>query len=201
MCGLVFRVKGCKDLRYCMNILLLYLEFAGIGIFSIGGGLATLPFIYRLAGKYPWLDAAQIPDMLAVAQLLPGAMGVNLGAYVGLRAAGLAGAFVAALGLVSAPVAIIIVIARLYDDFKKNQVVRSVFEGLRPAAAGLLAAAGFGILKLALCVPGAAIWYQSIRLRECFIVVIFYISFVYFKKLPTILFIVSGALVGIVLKL
>ncbi|MDR3356020.1 MAG: chromate transporter [Spirochaetaceae bacterium] len=184
-----------------MNVLLLYIEFFAIGIFSIGGGLATLPFIYRLAGKYPWLEAAQIPDMLAVAQLLPGAMGVNLGAYVGIHAADVAGAFVAASGLVSAPVMIIIVIARLYDDFKKNQAVQSVFEGLRPAAAGLLASAGYGVLKLAFYRQGAGVWYQSIKLQECFISVIFYILLAHFKKLPTVLFIVAGALAGIILKL
>jgi chromate transporter len=184
-----------------VNILLLYLEFAGIGLFSIGGGLATLPFIYNLAGRYSWLDAARIPDMFAVTQLIPGAIGINLGAYVGVRAAGLLGAFAAACGLVSAPVVIIIVIARLYDGFKRNRIARSVFEGMRPAAAGLLAAAGYGILKLAFYRPGAAFWYQSIKLRECLISVIFYILLAYFKKSSTVLFIVAGALTGIILKL
>ena len=184
-----------------MNILLLYLEFAGIGLFSIGGGLATLPFIYNLAGKYSWLDAAQIPDMFAVAQLMPGAIGINLGAYVGIQAAGALGAFTAVCGLVSAPAAIIIVIARLYDGFKKNRVARSVFEGMRPAAAGLLAAAGYGILKLALYKQDAAPWYQSLKLRECLISVIFYVLLACFKKAPTVLFIVAGALAGIILKL
>jgi chromate transporter len=184
-----------------MNILLLYIEFVGIGLFSIGGGLATLPFIYNLAGRYAWLDAAQIPDMIAVVQLIPGAIGVNLGAYVGLRAAGVPGAFVAAAGLVSAPVAIIIVIARLYDGFKKNRVVQGVFEGMRPAAAGLLAAAGYGVLSLALYRPEATVWYQTLKLREFFISVIFYALLACFKKWPTVLFIVAGALTGIVLKL
>ena len=184
-----------------MNILLLYLEFAGIGIFSIGGGLATLPFIYSLAGKYSWLDAARIPDMFAVAQLLPGAIGINLGAYVGVQAAGVLGAFAAVCGLVSAPVVIIIVIARLYDSFKRNSVVRSVFEGMRPAAAGLLAAAAYGILKLALYNPAAAAWYQSLKLRECLISSVFYVLLTCFKKSPTVIFIAAGALAGIILKL
>ena len=184
-----------------MNILLLYVEFLGIGLFSIGGGLATLPFIYRLADKYSWLDAAQIPDMFAAAQLIPGAIGINLGAYVGIHASGGAGAFAAAAGLVSAPMVIIIVIARLYGDFKKNRVVQGVFEGMRPAAAGLLAAAGFGILKFALSRPLAAIWYQSLKPRECVISVIFYILLAYFKKSPAVFFIVAGAFTGIILKL
>jgi chromate transporter len=184
-----------------MNILLLYVEFTSIGLFSIGGGLATLPFIYNLAGRYAWLDAARIPDMFAVVQLIPGAIGINLGAYVGLSAAGVLGAFVAAVGLVSAPVAIIIVIARLYDGFKKNRVVRGVFEGMRPAAAGLLAAAGYGVLSLALYRPEAAVWYRSLKLREFFISAVFYFLLAYFKKWPTVIFIVAGALTGIILKL
>lgn len=184
-----------------MNVLLLYLEFVVIGLFSIGGGLATLPFIYRLAGKYSWLDAAQIPDMFAVAQIIPGAIGVNLGAYVGLRAAGAAGAFIAAIGLISGPVIIIIVIARLYESFKKNHIVQSVFEGLRPAAAGLLAAAGYGILKSSLFLPNAGVWYKIFKPRECLLFIIFFILFAKFKKISALFFIAAGALAGIVFKL
>ncbi|MDR1363165.1 MAG: chromate transporter [Spirochaetaceae bacterium] len=184
-----------------MNILILYFEFVAIGLFSIGGGLSTLPFIYRLADKYAWLDAVDIPDMLAVAQLIPGAIGVNLGAYTGIRAAGVAGAFITALGLITGPVIIIIVIARLYDGFKRNRIAQSVFEGLRPAAAGLLAAAGYGMLNYSLFQAGAAVWYKFLKPRECVLFIIFYILLVKLKKLSALFFIAAGAIAGIALQL
>ncbi|MDR0409586.1 MAG: chromate transporter [Spirochaetaceae bacterium] len=183
-----------------MDVLLLYFEFVTIGLFSIGGGLATLPFIYRLAEKYAWLDAARIPDMLAVAQIIPGAIGVNLGAYTGLIAAGPVGALTAAVGLITGPVVIIIVIARLYDGFRKNNVTRRVFEGLRPAAAGLLAAAGYGMLRSSLFQSGVD-WYAVLKPRECILFIVFYILLVKLKKLSTLFFIISGAFAGIVLRL
>jgi chromate transporter len=181
-----------------MNVLLLYFEFACIGVFSIGGGLATLPFIYRLADRYAWLDAERIPDMLAVAQIIPGAMGVNLGAYTGLTAAGIAGAFFAAIGLVTGPVVIIILVARLYN--KKNLAAQGLFEGLRPAAAGLLAAAGCGLLKSSLFAR-AADGHLSFKPVEFSIMAVLYILWTRFKRLPVILFIATGAAAGIILKL
>lgn len=184
-----------------MNVLLLYLEFVKIGLFSIGGGLATLPFVYRLAASADWLDAGQIPDMLAVAQIVPGAIGVNLTAYLGVRAAGVAGAAAAALGLVSGPIAVILIIARLYAAFQRNAVVRSVFDGLRPAAAGLLAAVCYGLLRLSLWDAGAGARHGSIRMREALLFAAFYVLMTRLPRLSTVLFIAAGALVGIALKL
>jgi chromate transporter len=181
-----------------MNILLLYIEFVCIGVFSIGGGLATLPFIYRLADKYVWLDAERIPDMLAVAQLIPGAMGVNLGTYTGLKAAGVAGAFFAATGLITGPVVIIILVARLYN--KKSLAAQGFFEGLRPAAAGLLAAAGCGLIKSSLFTT-AADGSLSFKPVEFSIMAVLYIVWTRFERLPVILFIAAGAAAGIILKL
>jgi chromate transporter len=192
----IFSLAGVE--LYGMNILLLYLEFACIGVFSVGGGLATLPFIYRLADKYVWLDAERIPDMLAVAQLIPGAIGVNLGAYTGFTAAGLAGAFSAAIGLITGPVAIILLIASLYN--RKSLAAQKLFEGLRPAAAGLLAAAGGGLLKLSVFTE-AANGHLSFKPIEFSIIVALYIVWTKFNKLPIILFIAAGAAAGIVFRL
>ncbi|MDR2097425.1 MAG: chromate transporter [Spirochaetaceae bacterium] len=184
-----------------MNILLIYIEFAAIGLFSIGGGLSTLPFIYRLAGKYAWFDVSEIPDMLAAAQFVPGAIGVNFGAYAGLRAAGIAGAFFAVAGLLTGPIVVIIVIAHFYDEFKKNRTVQNVFEGLRPAAAGLLAVAGYGIVKLALFRTGAPDIPHIFKFRECIIFIVFYILMARYKKLSAAIFIAAGAAAGIILRL
>jgi chromate transporter len=184
-----------------VNLFLLFFEYFKIGLFSIGGGLATLPFIYRLAATYDWLAAADIPEMLAVAQLFPGGLGINLAAYIGLRAARLAGALVAPLGLITPPLIIIIVIARLYDAFKKNTVVRNVFDGLKPAAAGLLASVAWGLLRLSLLSVEYQRWYEILRIKECAIFVVLYILMLKLKKFPTAIFVVLGAAAGIVFRL
>ena len=80
-----------------MQLLILFLEFFKIGLFSVGGGLATLPFLYDLADKYPWLSASQIPDMIAISESTPGPLGVNMATYVGFTSFGLPGALVGPL--------------------------------------------------------------------------------------------------------
>ncbi|MDR0387566.1 MAG: chromate transporter, partial [Treponema sp.] len=122
-----------------MIFLILFGEFFKIGLFSIGGGLATLPFLYRLAETYPWLPVEAIPDITAAVQFSPGAIGVNLSFYTGFLCAGIAGGVTAALGLITPSIVIIIIVARMLAVFKEDRTLKAVFTGLRPAAAGLLA--------------------------------------------------------------
>ncbi|MCL2478080.1 MAG: chromate transporter, partial [Treponema sp.] len=84
-----------------MNLIYLFANFARIGLFAIGGGLATLPFLFEIADSSNWLTREAIANMLAVSQSLPGAIGVNLAAYVGFVNSGIAGGFSAAIGLVA----------------------------------------------------------------------------------------------------
>ncbi|GHV88381.1 chromate transporter [Spirochaetia bacterium] len=181
-----------------MTYLILFAEFFKIGLFAIGGGLATLPFLYRLAGAYPWLTQEMIPDMLAVAQSSPGAIGVNMAIYTGFRCAGIPGGIIAALGLVTPSVIIIIVVARMLRAFKENVTVQAVFSGLRPAAAGLLAAAGFSAISLSLYNPAASIWYQQLRWREALLFAILFLFIRRFKVHP-IVYIAAAGGVGIAL--
>ena len=74
------------------DLLLLCLEFFKTGLLSVGGGLATLPFLYQMADKYPWFTRAQLSDMIAVSESTPGPMGVNMATYAGYSTAGIAGA-------------------------------------------------------------------------------------------------------------
>ena len=115
-----------------MIFLQLFWEFFKTGLFAVGGGLATLPFLYRLADKYPWFSAKQIPDMIAVSESTPGPLGINMATYTGFQHSGVIGSIAATFGLVLPSVIIIIlilliIIARLwkksltglYDDFIK----------------------------------------------------------------------------------
>jgi chromate transporter len=182
-----------------MTLLILYAEFFKIGLFAIGGGLATLPFLYNLAETYPWLGAGMIPDMLAVAQSSPGAIGVNLGIYTGFRSAGIVGGIVAALGLITPSIIIIVIVAGMLKAFKENKYVQAVFQGLRPAAAGLLCAACIPALSTALWKGEAASWYQHIRVPE---LALFTVLFLLIRKIKIhpVFYIAGAGVVGILLK-
>lgn len=128
----------------------LVIEFFKIGLFSVGGGLATLPFLIALTFKYPWFDQSMLADMLAVSESTPGPMGVNIATYAGFNTGGILGGILATLGLVAPSVIIIIIVAKFLDKFKENKYVQAVFYGLRPAVVGLIAVAGFEVIKISL---------------------------------------------------
>jgi chromate transporter len=180
-------------------MLLIYLEFFKIGLFAVGGGLATLPFLFQLADKYEWLNREMVGNFIAIAQSAPGPVGPNIAFQAGFQAGGVAGGLLAALGLVSPAIIVITFISKALSAIKENKTVAAVFAGLRPAACGLLAAAGFGAVKLTLVNAGAA-WHELVRFKEC---VIFLILFFLIRKLKghPIIYIVIGALTGILLGL
>jgi chromate transporter len=183
-----------------VNPLSLFLEFCKIGIFSVGGGLATLPFLFELADRSPWLTHEDIGNFLAIANSSPGAIGVNMAAQVGFKAGGIPGAFIAVLGLVFPAIITITIIARMFQAFKENRIAASVFSGLRPAAAALLAAAGFSAWKVILYNPGSSLWYRSVKWREFAFFALFF-AFIYKFKLHPIICIMAAALLGVVLGL
>jgi chromate transporter len=181
-------------------LLLLFVEFFQIGLFSVGGGLATLPFLYRLADKYDWLTYQDIADMVAIAESTPGAIGVNMATYTGFRCAGIPGALTATLGLVIPSIIVILMVARVLQRFKESPLVKAVFSGLRPAAAGLVAAAGFGVIVLSLYNGAAPVWYESLRLREALLFILLFLLIYKFKKHP-VLYIAVAGIAGILLGL
>jgi chromate transporter len=178
----------------------LFLEFVKIGFFAVGGGLATLPFLFELAQRYAWLTPEIIAGGQAIAQSAPGAIGANMAANAGFHAAGIAGAFAAPLGLITPSIIIITVIARVLEAFKQNRVVRAVFSGLKPCAAGLLAAAGFGAIRLSLFNASAAVWYEAFRGRECILFVVLFALIVKFKLHPIVYIALAGG-AGVFLRL
>jgi chromate transporter len=190
-----------------MNLLLIYAEFFKIGLFAVGGGLATLPFLFQMAdGRFTfidqsgWLNREMVGNFLAIAQSSPGAIGVNVAAQAGFRYAGIAGGLSAALGLVSPAIVIITIVARMLRTFKENKTVVSIFSGLRPAAGGLLTAAGFGAWKLSLYNGNAAQWYEILRWKECAVFAALFFLIQKFKGHPVI-YIAIGATAGILLGL
>ena len=133
-----------------MLYLRLFWEFFKTGLFAVGGGMATLPFLYSMSDATGWFSHAQLADMIAVSESTPGPIGVNMATYVGFSTAGVPGAVVATLGLITPSVIIILIIARVLAAFRQNKVVDAAFYGLRPCSVGLIAAAGLLVVKIAL---------------------------------------------------
>ncbi len=133
-----------------MIFLQLYFEYFKAGLFAIGGGLATLPFLYTMSDNTSWFTHTQLADMLAVSESTPGPIGVNMSTYVGFTTAGLPGSIVATMGLVSPSVIVVLIIARFLQKFNETPLVKGTFYGLRPASLGLIAAAGWGVLQISL---------------------------------------------------
>ena len=125
-----------------MIYLRLFWEFFKTGLFSVGGGLATLPFIYDMSDRMGWFTYQQIADMVAVSESTPGPIGVNTATYVGYITGGVPGALIATLGLVTPAVICILIIASCLKKFRENRFVDHAFYGLRPASAALIADPG-----------------------------------------------------------
>ncbi len=172
-----------------MIYLLLFYEFFKVGLFAIGGGLVTVPFLFDLAEVYPWFTAQDLADMIAISESTPGPLGVNMATYAGFKAAGVGGAAVATLGLVSPSVIIIMLISKLLGKFRNNIWVESVLSGIRPAVIALILFAGWEVAKL------AVINWQTFAMF-----VLFWTAIHFYKKSP-IFYIILSAIIGIVFKL
>lgn len=188
------------------NLLTLCFEFFKTGLFAVGGGLATLPFLSEMAEKYPWFTHEQLADMIAVSESTPGPIGVNMATYVGFRAFGIPGAILATLSLILPSLIIIIIIAKMMNKYMSNKYVQWVFGGLRPAVTGLIAAAGWSVVELALLDLtdfNIARFWEAINIPAViiFAVVLFFAQFKKTKKLHPIVFIGACAVLGILLKL
>ena len=149
-----------------MIYLRLFFEFFKTGLFAVGGGMATLPFLYDISTRTGWFTHEMLADMIAVSESTPGPIGVNMATYVGYVTAGIPGAVTATLGLVTPSVVIILLIARALRAFRENPLVEAGFYGLRPCSVGLIAAAGLLVVKLALFNP--ALYAASGKLSELF---------------------------------
>ncbi len=128
-----------------MIYLLLFWEFFKTGLFAVGGGLATLPFLYDMGERTGWFTAHQVADMLAVSESTPGPIGINMAVYTGYTSAGVLGSVCALVGIVTPSIIIIVIIAAFLRAFRDNKYVNGAFYGIRPTSTGLIAAAGLTV--------------------------------------------------------
>lgn len=180
-------------------------EFFKAGLFAVGGGLATLPFMYDISEKTGWFSFMDISNMIAVSESTPGPMGVNMATYVGYMTGGILGGVITTLGLICPSIIIIIIISQFLKKFKESKLVQKIFYGLRPASTALITVAGLGVAKLALL--KFDVFEQTRNITDLFnwastgIFIVLLVSIFKLKKIHPIVFICISAFLGIILKL
>ena len=189
-----------------MIYLQLFWEYFKVGLFAVGGGLATFPFLKDLGARTGWFTQAQLADMLAVSESTPGPIGVNMATYVGFHLKGVPGAIVATLGLVAPSVIIILIIAMFLDKLRTNKYVDRAFYGIRPASTAMIASALLGLLALCLFGAGSVsgIFTQTLTISPkawiLFIALLVLTNIKKLKDLHPLVFIAASAVIGIIFK-
>ncbi len=187
-----------------MIFLRLFFEFFKTGLFSVGGGLATIPFLQDMGERTGWFTNQELTTMIAVSESTPGPMGVNMATYVGFQTAGVPGALIATLGLVAPSIIVILIIARFLQKFRHSKIVDAAFQGLRPASTALIVVAGlsvafsvfFGLPSVSFTGITTVDWRAVILAVAVFVCM----KWTPLKKLHPICFIAAAAVIGVVFQ-
>ena len=175
----------------------LFIEFFKTGLFALGGGLATIPFLYDMIEKFGWFSQTDLMNMIAVSESTPGPIGVNMATYVGYIAThSIWGSLITTIGLVTPSVIVICIVANFLKKFKESQWVQDAFYGLRPAVTAMIAMAGIGVFTSTILPDGQSVaWIQLILIG-----ITIFITFK-FKQIHPIALICLCAIFGILLQL
>ena len=189
----------------------LFWEFFKTGLFAVGGGMATIPFLYDLADKTVWFTANELANMIAVGESTPGPIGVNMATYVGFITGSsygvlgsIFGAVIATLGLITPSIIIVLVVAMVLNSFRNNPLVQNAFYGLRPASTGLIAAAGFMVMRSNLLYMEADWHILGVNWKGLILAALLWLLtniVPKVKKMHPIVFIGLSAIVGIVFSM
>ena len=179
-----------------MIYLTLFFEFFIIGSFSVGGGLATLPFLYNLADKYPWFNKTELIDMIAISESTPGPIGINMATYAGFRASGVMGGIVASLDVLVTGVVSMMYVGKVLHKFSDHPIVLKIFYGIRPTVTALIAYAAFEMIKVTL------IQIDPSFTIDFFALGLFIVTYILLQKtkITPIFLIFGGAVIGILMS-
>lgn len=172
-----------------MVLIKLFMTFVKIGLFTVGSGYSMLVLAQRyVVDTYRWLTIQEFTDLIAISEVTPGPIMVNLATFVGTKVAGLAGAFFATIGLVIIPFLTLYIIALKYPQFKNYPLIENLLGVIRPMAIGFITVA---ILKL---------FKTSITdLKSCFIAIAV-ILLTYVFKINPIFTVIGGILLSLLIK-
>ncbi|MCQ2412889.1 MAG: chromate transporter [Sphaerochaetaceae bacterium] len=175
-----------------MILLQLFFEFFKTGLFALGGGMATVPFLFDISARTQWFTANELANMIAVGESTPGPIGVNMATYVGFHTAGVLGSVIATLGLITPSIIIILIIAKLLSKFAENPIVKTVFKYLRPAVMGLLLFALYQVASVVFVVN------SSIQVLSILAFAVLLFCMLKWKKVHPIVWIAVGAVFGLI---
>ena len=190
-----------------MIFLWLFIEFFKTGLFSIGGGLATIPFLTAMGEKWGWFTNETLGNMIAVGESTPGPIGVNMATYVGFTVGydhlgsvgALLGSVIATVGLVMPSVIIILIVARLLAAFKENKLVERSFHAIRPAVTGMIASAAVMMIKSGIFTSGGNFLSAlNIKAAVLFALLLFFTNKI---KLHPIFYIIIAGVAGAIFSL
>ena len=187
-----------------MIYLQLFLQFFKTGLFSVGGGLATLPFLYEMQAKTGWFTVDDLSNMVAVSESTPGPMGINMATYTGYTVAGIPGAVVAVVGEILPAFLIILIVYKLLDRFRSSRWVQAVLYGLRAASAAMILVAGLRVAQIALLDVSA--WQASGSFADLFrplAIALAAVIFIVYKKTRKhpLWYVLAAGAAGVLLKL
>ena len=181
-----------------IKILLMCVNFFKTGLFAVGGGLATLPFLKHIAEVHPdWFTVDDLTTMVAVAESTPGPIGVNVATYAGVNTLGLFGGVLATLSLVLPSFLCILIIYNFWQKYRENDKVQKTFSALRPAGLGLILAACYTVFMSAVFPATGFNWHCLLLFAVLFIL----LQLPKLKNIHPIFYIIAAAVIGIVLPL
>ena len=196
-----------------MIFLELYIRFAMVGLFAVGGGLATLPFLTSMGETTGWFTSMDISNMVAISESTPGPIGINMATYIGYQVGtnlggpgfGILGSFIATIGEVTPCIIIIMIVSKILVKFRDSKYVEYAFYGLRAASVGLIAAALLGVAKIAFfnaeAMAQSGNFFMAIDYKSVILSAVIFFLITKFKKLHPIALIALSAVIGIVFKM
>ncbi len=189
------------------TILLLIFEFMKTGLMAVGGGMACIRFLQDMIAKYGWLTGEELANIIAVAESTPGPIGVNAATYVGYSVLspygavwGVLGGIISTLSLISPQIVVIIFVAKGLEKYRRSKLVNDAFGALRPAAAGLVAAAGWSVIRSSLSFSLSPFHVDVVSL-VLYGALVTLMLLPKLKKIHPVLFLAAGGLIGALLGL
>lgn len=120
-----------------MIYLELFLSFLLIGFTSFGG-LSMIPLISDQMLSHGWMTSTEVADIVAIAEMTPGPLGMNCATFAGARTAGVLGAIVASAGVMVPSFTVTMLVAVFFERFKQNRLMEEALYGIRPVCIGMV---------------------------------------------------------------
>ena len=173
------------------------LEFFKTGLFAIGGGLATLPFLREISLKYAWYTLSELSNMIAIGNATPGPIGINMATYAGYAIGGILGGILATFSIVLPSYIIILIVSMILDKFRSSIYVEGAFNGLRPAVVAMITVALLQLAKESFVLPDV----QGLSIKHIILFALMFVITKIQKKNFILLYIIAGAIIGIIFKM